>query len=411
MLKKLHRKLVCIIMVIIGIAITAVLALTLINARSSYSELTYSSLNKALEERGREPQKEDEVVTNAGHVSIVWADISSDGYMLATNLESVSIDSDIFEAVIADALASASTKGTLAQYHVIWKKGETPFGSRIAIADTTSIDSYFEKQIILTIGIGLVSFCALYVVANLLAKWILKPVETAWDQQHQFVADASHELKTPLAVILANSQILKKSETEIPEQYRRWIDSTSDEAARMKGLVEELLELARTEEGAGTSRLNEDVDFSDIVEGEAMQFDAVAFERTCTIETTIEDGIHVMGDSTQLERLTKTLIDNACKYAATGSVIDVSLCKHSSSAELSVTNQGAPMDEEDLKHVFDRFYRSDKARARDTGGFGLGLAIARGIAEGHNGKISATSSAEKGTCFKVVLPLKSKTQS
>lgn len=406
MLKKLKRKLVAIIMVLVGAILISVLCISVVNAQNSYVELTNSSLNMALEERGDEPElKDDNGPASAGHVGVVWVDITSEGVMLATNQDQVSISSESFAAAIEAALSSDDNAGELLEYHVMWKKGSTPFGLRVAMADTSNINSNLKKQIIKTAILGVISLVALFVLANFLASWALKPVEKAWEQQHQFVADASHELKTPLAVILANTQILKKDEGEIPEEYHRWIDSTSDEASRMKVLVEELLELARTEEGAGSARRNIDVDFSDIVEGEAMQFDAVAFERSCTIDSSIEENLHVKGDPDQLERLTKTLVDNACKYASKGSTITVKLARKSNNCELSVTNQGTPIDEEDLKRIFDRFYRSDKARNRDTGGFGLGLAIARGITEGHGGKISATSSEAAGTCFTVKLPL------
>ena len=176
----------------------------------------------------------------------------------------------------------------------------------------------------------------------------------------------------------------------------------------MKGLVESLLELARTEEGASETLHREDVELSGIVEKEALQFDAVAFEQDCTISTDVAEGLHVMGNPDQLERLMKTLLDNACKYAAAGSVVEVSLTQQNSTAVLSVANYGTPIDPDDLPHVFDRFYRSDKARARETGGFGLGLAIAKGIVESHGGKISATSSEADATRFCVRLPLASR---
>ena len=136
-----------------------------------------------------------------------------------------------------------------------------------------------------------------------------------------------------------------------------------------------------------------------------MQFDAVAYERGCEIETNVVDGISVLGDQDQLDRLLKTLIDNACKYAARGTRIKVTLEKNGSHALFIATNEGEPIPEEDLPRVFDRFWRSDKARARSTGGYGLGLAIAKGIAESHGGKIWATSDDAQGTSFYVKLPI------
>ena len=283
---------------------------------------------------------------------------------------------------------------------------QTSSGWRIAIADTSSVDAARMAQLVNDIKLAVAGMLVLLAITFALSHWALAPVEKAWKQQHQFVADASHELKTPLAVILANTQILRGEQSDIPVESRRWIDSTAEEAERMKGLVEGLLELARTEEGAGSARRDVDVDLSGTVEGEALQFDAVAFERGCTIESDVAEGLHVMGDPDQLERLVKTLLDNACKYAAAGTQVRVRLARQGPVAEYSVTNKGTPIDAEDLPHVFDRFYRSDKARARSTGGFGLGLAIAKGIAESHGGKISVTSSEADGTRFCVRLPLK-----
>ena len=220
------------------------------------------------------------------------------------------------------------------------------------------------------------------------------------------MADASHELKTPLAVIIANTQILA-NDPAIPAESKRWVESTADEAGHMKSLVTDLLELARADESATDgltgARQHEDIDFSELVDSATLEFDAIAFERGCEIESSIEEGIHVQGDREWLERVTKILIDNGCKYAAAGTQVEVKLRRAGQHAQLDVTNFGQPIDAEDLPHVFERFYRTDKARARTTGGFGLGLAIAKSTVEAHGGKISVTSSEAAGTTFTVVL--------
>lgn len=449
MLKKLRLKFVAIIMVLVGAVIITMTAINIETAHSGYLELTETSLERTLNgpdgdkgsylnkpdnkattsddeaakpettradpDKGDEggldnlPAEETELLSSVGHLTIAWVDISSSGTILDSNQDMVSIDSDMLQAAITDAINSNSDSGTMSDYHLIWQKKANTSGYRIAIADTTSTDAALFKQTLTSIAACAIALLILFAVANLLANWMLAPVEKAWEQQHQFVADASHELKTPLSVILANTQILTNDAELMTQDDARWVASTADEAKRMRGLVEELLELARTEEATETSRRNIEVDLSDVVEGEAMQFDAVAFDKGCVIDTVVTPGLHVMGDPDQLERLVKTLVDNACKYAAKNSTIEVSLTKQNSKeALLCVTNQGTPIDAEDLSHIFDRFYRSDKARARETGGFGLGLAIARGICESHGGKIQCTSSEAKGTCFSVKLPLAQK---
>ena len=405
-LKKLRRRLVAIIRLLVGGIMIALIAFSSANAQESFTELVNRSLERVLSEPGdSRPGDSGDETLGMQHLPVLWVDVSSDGVWLGTNQSQFSVDADALRACVNDAISSSASEGRLTDDHLTWKTISYAYGWRIAIADTSSIDAARNAQIVGDLELAIAGLVALFLIANLLARWLLGPVERAWEQQHQFVADASHELKTPLAVILANTQILKESSEELPEESRRWVKSTADEAERMKGLVEGLLELARTEEGAGNARRDEDVDLSGITEGEALQFDAVAFEQGCSIEASVAEDLHVKGDPDQLERLVKTLLDNACKYAESGTEVLVSLERQGQAAELSVTNHGAPIDPEDLPHIFDRFYRSDKARARETGGFGLGLAIAKGIVESHGGKISVTSSLEAGTRFVVRLPL------
>ena len=177
----------------------------------------------------------------------------------------------------------------------------------------------------------------------------------------------------------------------------------------MKALVEELLELARTDETiAGTADVmaKERVDLTELVENACLEFDAIAFERGTSIESEIAPDIFCTGDAEWLTRLAKILIDNACKYARGPEPVRVRLGAASHRVTFSVNNHGAQIDADDLPHVFDRFYRTDKARSRGqgSGGFGLGLAIARGIAESHGGEILCTSDEQSGTTFTVHLP-------
>lgn len=404
MLDKLRRRFVAIIMALVGSLVIAMVGISLHNTISSLDSLVSRSLDMALEERTAVPNSAANGQTmGMEHLPVLWIDLSSSGAKLGSNESRLDFDTDHLSEAVSDALSSDADEGRLAEYHLAWKRASSPFGWRLAIADTTSIDSERESQLVKSLELAAAGMVVVFVLAMLLSRWAAKPVKVAWEQQHQFVADASHELKTPLAVIIANNEILESKAGELPEGCVRWVRSTHDEAQRMRGLVEEMLELARTEEGGGCARRNVDVNLSELVEGEALQFDAVAYERGTLIESDIAEDVHVVGDPDQLDRLVKTLIDNACKYASAGSTIQVLLERRAGAVSLSVTNAGEPIPAEDLPHVFDRFYRSDKARARSTGGFGLGLAIAKGIVESHEGRIEVKSSAEKGTTFTATL--------
>ena len=243
-------------------------------------------------------------------------------------------------------------------------------------------------------------------VSILLAHLITRPVKRAWDQQTQFIADASHELKTPLTVILADTDIIAAHpQTQVAEQMK-WVCGIKDEAKHMKGLVEELLFLARNDEGgagAGAHGKQEPINLSALAQESCLAFDAVAFEANVELNEDIEDDVEIRADKIQVERLIRSLIDNAVKYAGTQGRVTVKLHKKKKDrAVFTVNNTGPVIPANELPHVFDRFWRSDTSRTRGTtASYGLGLAIAKSIAQAQGADISVTSTERDGTTFTV----------
>lgn len=421
MLRSLRIKFVVIIMALVGTVLISVLVGSLVSAWQTQHDTTMEALEHSLYgsvfdlprfgPRATDPEKVGED-GGAGRVNmlVLCVDLDANGVVLAKNDAPVDMDADVLSTVVSDALDSDVDAGWDSSLHIAWMRTQRSTGAwRVVLADTSAGDLLFERLVIRYAAITVIAMGALLIIALGLSSWVLKPVETAWEQQRRFVADASHELKTPLAVIMANTQILQHDDSLGPET-RRWVDSTAEESAHMRSLVEELLELARTDEGSlvgknGVMR-QDDVDFSSVVENATLEFDAIAFERGCAIEADLAEGIHVTGDSEWLTRLAKILVDNACKYAHPGTSIHATLRREGRSCVLSVNNLGDVIEQEDLGHIFDRFYRTDKARSRESkaGGFGLGLAIAKGIATSHGGTITATSDEAQGTTFTVTLP-------
>ena len=209
---------------------------------------------------------------------------------------------------------------------------------------------------------------------------------------------------TPLTVILANTSILLEHPERSVASQSQWVESTQHEAEQMQTLVSDLLLLAQTDEGAAKPPM-ERLDLADLVESELLQFESVAFERKVELCSQLEPGVAVCGNAPLLRKLAGTQLDNACKYADRGGRVDVELRRTVRHVELAVRNTGFAIAPEDLAHVFDRFYRADKARTRDDSGFGLGLAIARSIAEEHGGTLSAASDEASGTTFTLALPI------
>ena len=248
-------------------------------------------------------------------------------------------------------------------------------------------------------GVSLAALLLLTGVSYWLAGFAVKPVQQAWQEQKQFVSDASHELKTPLTVILSSAE-LAASETD-GEKSRQYLDNIHAESLRMKDLVEDMLTLARTE--SGTRLPEEAVDLSDTVLESALAFEPVAFENGKPMEYTVQPELTVSGRSAQLRQVADILLDNAVKYAEPGSPIQMTLRREGRNAVLWVENRSAPIPPEKLGHLFDRFYRVDESRTGGEG-FGLGLAIARTIVQSHRGSIGCTSS-QGVTRFTVTLPL------
>ena len=411
MLRLLKIKFVVIIMALVGTVLVSVLGGSFISTWQTQRDMIDEALDRGLEGDFRVRPFIADSGTQPGDPGVfaLVVDTDNTGTFRVLNYPIEYLNLDLLTEYLDIAQASVDDSGADETLHIAWRKTQLDDNTwRMAIAETSTI--YYSLRtlaikdlVIITIAMG-----ALLAISVGLSSWVLRPVQQAWDQQRRFVADASHELKTPLAVIIANMEILSK-DGAVPEESKRWVQSTADESAHMKNLVEELLELARTDESAsGTQGVMQkvDVDFSDMVESATLEFDAIAFERGCLIEEDIATGIHVNGDPEWLGRLVKILIENACKYSEQGSTIRVTLAREGRRCTYSVNNHGQVIAAEDLPHVFDRFYRTDKARSRDaqTGGFGLGLAIAKGIATSSGGDITATSSEESGTTFRVVLP-------
>ena len=270
----------------------------------------------------------------------------------------------------------------------------------VAVVDTAMEDRLVGAALkalgLFAVGV----WAALLLLVWLLSGWAVRPMAKAWDMQRQFVADASHDLKTPLTVILSNSELLKQQSpgTEAPE-----LDRIETAGKRMKDLVQKMLTLARMEDDPNRGAW-EAMDLSDMVMESALAFEATAFEKGLTIDENVESGLVVKGNRPQVQSVLECLLDNACKYAAPGSGVTVTLEKSGKkSAKLTVHNTGSYIPPEDLPHVFERFYRADKSRtAGDSSG--LGLAIVQSVVESMGGTVAVESSEPDGTAFTVLLP-------
>lgn len=328
-------------------------------------------------------------------------------YTSATIPESILLRAD--DAVIS----SPDARGYLPEFDLMYEKLSIEDGWLVAYANASSTHAWQQLAVLLGI-VGLIALIVFFLINILFSQWATLPVALSIRQQQQFTADASHELKTPLTVILANLSILRSHADSTVAQQMQWVESSEREAQRMQLLVNDMLNLARPKTEAkplGNEVLRDPVDLSDLVEGEVLQFESVAFERGILLEERIQPHVRVAGDAEKLGRMVSTLIDNACKYVEESGLVDITLEVDASNpvadpqAVLRVHNTGEAIPPDQLERLFDRFYRADKARTGGKGGYGLGLAIGQQIANEHNGQITVASAPGEGTTFTVTLPL------
>ncbi len=294
--------------------------------------------------------------------------------------------------------ARGQREGLLEEEGLRFRRVGPPERKTVVFADASGELSAMAslRRSCLLVGCG--GFLAFLVLSILLARWAVGPVDQAWRRQQQFVADASHELKTPLTVILANAELLADPGCTGGERLAGNILTV---ARQMRSLVERLLELARMDAGKGEAQ--EPVDLSRLVGDALLPFEPVFFEAGLTLESRVEEGIWVRGSGMQLAQAADILLDNARKYAAPGSAVSLRLERTGRWCLLRVATAGEPLTRQERQDVFKRFYRADPARARE-GGCGLGLSIARSIAAAHRGRIWAES-GPAGNVFLIRLPV------
>lgn len=307
---------------------------------------------------------------------------------------------ELLEAITAAALRIPDQVGVLKAYNLRFCKITSCNGDGIVFADMTSEQATMDNLVRTCLMIGLLGFLGFLLLSIRLAKWATRPVEEAWENQKQFVADASHELKTPLTVIMTNAELLRGGNCDdaAREQFSGSILTMSHQ---MRALVEGLLELARVDNGAVRTAFAP-VDMSALAAEGCLPFEPLFFENGLGLETDIEAGITLKGSAAHLEQVLKILLDNALKYSDPGTV-GVHLRRSSSACLLTVSNPGPEIPAQERKLLFKRFYRADKSRHRD-GSYGLGLPIAENIVLEHHGRIWVESTGTENR-FHVQLPL------
>ena len=357
----------------------------------------------------RNPKRKDENKTMNILLPFFRVLIDADGKIVDMDGDYYDLTQEGSEAVLEELVsavtASEEKVGDLRDYNLrYYRSGARKWDGQIIIfMDISSEIATMQNLYRTCVIIGLGSFASFLVISIFFARWAVRPVEEAWAQQRQFVSDASHELKTPLTVILTDAEMLKSPRFDEAHKAQ-FVENILTMSNQMRGLVESLLQLARVDSGAIQKMPLQTIDLSGLVSDELLTFDALFFEKGLTLAEDITDGITIHGSPQHLKQVVEILLDNAQKYASPQGTVQVTLQKSGAHhCLLSVSDPGDPIRPEDLKKIFQRFYRIDEARAMNHS-YGLGLSIAENIVKNHKGRIWAES-AEGINTFRVELPM------
>ncbi|MCR4648441.1 MAG: HAMP domain-containing histidine kinase [Lachnospiraceae bacterium] len=285
-------------------------------------------------------------------------------------------------------------RGTNNAYRYLLK--QTDSGYRIIFTDISRDIQNAKRVLLYSLIISIIGLAAVYVLVYFFSKKVFKPIEESYQKQKRFITDASHELKTPLAIIAANADVIEMEAGE-----SEWSKSIKNQVGRMSSLVENMVELTRLDEGSNL--LFEDMDLSTAIKETAETYNALSETKGLTINVNVESGIKVKGDEAKLRQMAGLLLDNAIKYSVKDESrrIEVSLKKKSGKAVLKISNPAEGLSIQNYDVLFDRFYRPDSSRNSKEGGSGIGLSVVKSIAEAHSYKASAYSKDAKIITFEI----------
>lgn len=355
-------------------------------------------INKAIEKALADPVHYNDEVANDLRCIFIYS-YDNGKLEIDGNYE---VYDDEANAIILKAIETSKGKFEYNDKHFVVANRQYPNCTLYALIDRTS----YHKQLANTAIMVALLYCCSVIFVALLALLssarLLFPVASAMTKQRDLVANASHELKTPLTIIATNLSVIKSEPDSTVKDNEKWISSISTQLVRMRDLINNMLELSKLEQ---SELPKQDVNFSEVSEGACLEFEATCFEKDVKLLTDVQSDLHVLGEPKSLERLVVILLDNAIKYSGEKGKVGVRLFLDGKRVHLSVMNTGECISKEDAKHVFDRFYRTDGARQnKDNQSFGLGLSIASATVKAHCGEISCHGIEGKGTVFDVYLP-------
>ena len=388
MIRKLRIKFVCIVMAIAMLMVGGILGVV-IHFTGTSMEMQSISMMRTIATAPFQQGMPGKPMDDEVRLPFFTVQISSRGELITVGGGYFDLtDREYLQQIVNLVLSADQETGELKEYDLRYLVAMSPVGFSIVFADTATETATIRSMVYSCMFIFVAAMLVFLAISILLSRWAIKPVAKAWDQQRQFVADASHELKTPLAVIMANAELMRSEETS-EDDKKKFSENILSTTYQMRSLVENMLEMARVDNG--TVKMNfATLYLSELISDAVLSFQLLYEEKGMGLRCAISEGISICGSEQHLYQVMDVLLDNALKYATPNGMVSVDLASTGRNCVLSVSSPGEPISKEDLKNIFKRFYRGDTARTMN-GSYGLGLSIAESIVAAHKGKIWAES--------------------
>ncbi len=332
-----------------------------------------------------------------GKVEYMYVRINNNGVsspFITTNMSDTYTADEIY--YLADILMQSELKKGIYN-NMLYEVTDDGLYTVVIVTDISADLSLMRSLAKISVITIIFSLVFVFIFSYYLSRWAIKPVQNALESQRRFISDASHELKTPLSVISANADVL---ESEIG--VNKWLENIRSQSETMSALVYDLLDLAKMDETHDEIVFTR-FDLSSVVLGKTLEFECTAFESGKRFEQNITDGITYNGNEEMIKHLVTILIDNAIKHSDENGIIRVTLTTAGNKKIFQVYNTGNGIKNSEKDKIFNRFYRSDESRSKATGGYGLGLSIAKSIVETHKGTISVDGEEKKWVSFTAIL--------
>lgn len=378
------------------LAMLALAATLLLTFGGVYSALRRSVTNEADEligmiaqNGGRMPSYDasffdiNEEMHYATRYYVVWMD--EDGSFLASNMQHIALGTAAqIRQQISEILQRGRSVGYLgtSRYNVFSPENGAAY--MVVVLDRSASLNTLHALFLMMQLTALAVFVLVFLLLLWLSRYAVRPYEKNQERQRQFITDAGHELKTPLAVISSNAEVLEMTAGE-----NKWITNIKTQTARISHMVAGLIELSKMEEEKEIEEPKQSLDLSEVVAQTVESFSAAAQTRGMTIDAAIEPDVRITGYLEDMTRLAGILLDNAVKYTDERGLLRVSLSRKGKKALLCVENSCRSLSAEELSHLFDRFYRTDSSRSRETGGYGIGLSLAQMLVQRQKGRLTA----------------------